>query len=59
MKEQSKQKMRLIVNGAVCLYEDECLDIVSILDKQGRPDLCKAYDAIGTALYWIKRELEK
>ena len=59
MKEQKEQKLRLIVNGALSLYENECLDILAILIEQERPDLCEAYDAIGTALYWIKRELEE
>ena len=51
--------MRLIVDGAVSIYEGECLDIATILIKQERLDLCEAYDAIGTALYWMKEELEK
>ena len=59
MKEQNEQKMRLIVDGAVSIYEGECLDIATILIKQERPDLCEAYDAIGTALYWLRSELEK
>ena len=59
MKEQNEQKMRLIVDGAVSIYEGECLDIATILIKQDRTDLCEAYDAIGTALYWMKEELEK
>ena len=59
MKEQNEQKMRLIVDGAVSIYEGECLDIATILIKQDRTDLCEAYDAIGTALYWLWSGLEK
>ena len=59
MEERSKQKMRLIVNGAVSIYEGECLEIPALLKAQERPDLCEDYDAIGVALYWIKEELEK
>lgn len=59
MNEQSKQKMRLVVNGAVSIYEEEGLEIPDILKAHERTDLCEAYDAIGTALYWIKEELEK
>ena len=51
--------MRLIVNGAVSIYESEGLEIPTILKEQERTDLCEAYDAIGTALYWMKQELEK
>lgn len=59
MNEQSKQKMRLVVNGAVSIYEEEGLEIPGILKEHERTDLREAYDAIGTALYWLKRELEK
>ena len=59
MKEQQEQKMRLIVNGAVSIYEGDCLEIPTLLKEQERSDLCEAYDAIGTALYWMKDELEK
>jgi len=59
MKEQNEQKMRIIVEGAVSIYEGECLEIPSILKKQERPELFEAYDAIGTALYWLRAELEK
>ena len=59
MREPYEQEMRLIVSGAVSIYEGECLDIPTILIKQDRADLCEAYDAIGAALYWMKQELEK
>ena len=52
------QKMRLIVNGAVCLYEGQGLEIAEILQKQNRNDLLAVLDAITTALYWIQDILE-
>lgn len=58
MNEQTKQKIRLIINGAISCYEGDCLDIPSVLINQRRTDLCKGYDTIGTALYWIKEEME-
>ena len=59
MNEQTAQKIRLIINGAINCYEGECIDIPAILKAENRPDICDAYDAIGTALYWIKEEMEE
>lgn len=58
MKEQTRQKIRLIINGAISCYECDCLGIPLILKTQNRADLYEGYDAIGTALYWIKQEIE-
>ncbi|MBQ2433681.1 MAG: hypothetical protein II266_04575 [Clostridia bacterium] len=58
MNEQTAQKIRLIINGAINCYEGECIDIPDILKAENRPDIRDAYDAIGTALYWIKEEME-
>ena len=52
------QKMRLIVNGAVCLYEGQGLEIPGILESHNREDLIIVLDAIIMALYWIQEELE-
>ena len=52
------QKMRLMVNGAVSLYEGQGLEIVQILKAQGRNDLVAVLDALTTALYWVQEELE-
>lgn len=54
-----KQKLRLIVNGAISIYECEGLEIPTVLKSQERTDLCEAYDILGTALYWLKNELEQ
>ena len=51
------QKMRLIVNGAVCLYEGQGLEIYQILKAQNRDDLLTVLDALATALYWMQEEL--
>ena len=49
--------MRLIVNGAVSLYEGQGTEIVSILTAQERNDLLTVLDALTTALYWLQDEL--
>ena len=52
------QKMRLIVNGAVCLYEGRGLEIAQVLKAQHRDDLLDVLDALTTAMYWLQEELE-
>lgn len=54
-----KQKLRLIVNGAISIYEGEGLEIPALLKAQERTDLCEAFDLLGVALYWLKNELEQ
>ena len=54
-----RQKLRLIVNGAISIFEGEGLEIPTILKAQERNDLCEAYDILGAALYWLKNELEQ
>ena len=51
------QKMRLIVNGAVSLYEGQGLELAALLKDQGRNDLLTTLDAITTTLYWLQAEL--
>ena len=55
--DERTQRMRLIVNGAVSLYEGQGLGIASMLDEQGRSDLLTVLDALMTALYWLQAEL--
>ena len=52
------QILRLIVNGAICLYEGQGLEIPALLKAQNRDDLLAVLDAIVSALYWIQEELE-
>ena len=51
------QRLRLIVNGAVSLYEGQGLEIPVLLAAQHRDDLITVLDALVTALYWIQEEL--
>lgn len=55
--EPNIQKLRLIVNGAVNLYEGQGLEIPGLLKAQGREDLLTVLDAVTTALYWMQAEL--
>ena len=55
--EPNIQKLRLIVNGAVSLYEGQGLEIPGLLKAQDREDLLTVLDAVTTALYWMQAEL--
>ena len=55
--DQKSQRMRLIVNGAVSIYEGQGLDMAQLLHDQGRNDLLTTLDALTTALYWLQAEL--
>lgn len=55
--EANTQRMRLIVNGAVNIYEGPGLEIVQILKQQQRDDLVSVLDNIAAALYWLQEEL--
>lgn len=48
------QEMRLMVWGAICLYEGQGLEIGQLLQDQGRDDLLIVLDAVMTALYWLQ-----
>lgn len=51
------QMLRLIVNGAICLYEGQGLEIPALLVAQNRGDLLAVLDVLTTALYWMQEEL--
>lgn len=51
------QKMRLIVYGAMALYEGQGLDMARTLANQNRADLVTVLDAMTTALYWLQEVL--
>lgn len=55
--DEREQRMRLIVNGAISLYESEGLELPGLLREQNRTDLLIALDAVMTALYWLQGEL--
>ena len=54
--EQKMKKLRLIVNGAIVIYENEGQEIASSLEK---PELLDAQDTLGTALYWMRNEIDE
>ena len=55
--DERTQKMRLIVYGAMALYEGQGLDMARALANQNRADLVTVLDAMTTALYWLQEVL--
>ena len=50
-------KMRLVLEGAVALFEDEVCPIYRLLRDSGEPSAVRAFDDIGTALYTLRQDV--
>ncbi len=55
---ESMSLTRLMLTGAISIYEAEGQLIAEILAKQNDRMLFNAWDAIGAALYWSKDQVE-
>ncbi len=55
-------EMRLLLEGAIALYEDEASSLLSLAMKAQRYEATDAFEAIGSALYSLRshvRDLQK
>ena len=59
MTNELRQEMRIIISGALTIFENDCAEIPGILNECDRSDLTDAYDAIGAALYWMLRQMNQ
>ena len=59
MTNELRQEMRLVISGALTIFENDCAEIPGILNANDRRDLTDAYDAIGAALYWMLRQINQ
>lgn len=50
-------EMRLIVEGAIALYEDEAVPLLGLAIKNEKYKAADAFDALGTALYSMRRHI--
>ena len=50
-------KMRLVMEGAVTLFEDELCPIYKLMREAAEPSALLAFDDIGTALYVLKQHV--
>lgn len=53
----STAEMRLLVKGAIALYEEDALSLQSLARDNQRPEAATAFDTIGTALYNLRERL--
>ena len=50
--------LRLLLEGAVSLYEYECTSLVNTAAKEEKTETILAIDTIGTALYAIRARIQ-
>ena len=50
-------EMRLIVEGAIALYEDEAEPLLGLAIKNEKYKAADAFDALGTALYSMRQHI--
>ena len=50
-------EMRLIVEGAIALYEDEAVPLLGLAIKNEKYEAADAFDALGTALYNMREHI--
>ena len=50
-------EMRLIVEGAIALYEDEAVPLLGLAIKNEKYEAADAFDALGTALYSMRQHI--
>jgi len=55
-------EMRLIIEGAIALYEGDAVPLLGLANKSEQYEAADAFDSIGTALYGLRehvRNLQK
>ena len=55
-------EMRLIIEGAIALYEGDAVPLLGLANKSQQYEAADAFDSIGTALYGLRdhvRNLQK
>ena len=50
-------EMRLIIEGAIALYEDEAEPLLGLAIKNEKYKAADAFDALGTALYSMRQHI--
>lgn len=50
--------LRLLAEGAVSLYENECTSLASLAAKEEKTETVLAFDTIGTALYVLRARIQ-
>lgn len=56
-KSDGLNEMRLLIEGAISLYEDETTCLMLVARENAEIEAALALDAIGTALYAVKQKI--
>ena len=57
MQDRKERRLTLILEGAILTFEEAAPSMMAALDKE--PDLLDAFDLIGSALHWMRKEMKK
>ena len=52
-----QSEMRLIIEGAIALYEGDAVPLLGLANKSQQYDAADAFDTIGTALYGLREHV--
>lgn len=52
-------EMRLLVEGAIALYEEDAMSLQSLARDNRKPEAATAFDTIGTALYNLRERVRQ
>ena len=52
-------EMRLLVEGAITLYEEDAMPLQHLAQERHQPEAATALDTIGTALYTLREHLRR
>ena len=52
-------EMRLLVEGAIALYEEDAMSLQSLAQDNRQPEAATAFDIIGTALYNLRERVRQ
>ena len=55
-KSSDAAEIRLLVEGAIALYEGDAMGLQSMAHKNQQPEAATAFDTIGTALYGLREK---
>ena len=59
MLEAKEKRLLLMLNGSISTYENLSEELLPLLYKPEHRQLLDAFDLIGSALHWMRQEMEK
>ena len=59
MLETKEKRLLLMLNGSIITYENLSEELLPLLYKPEHRHLLSSFDLIGSALHWMRQEIEK